>query len=124
MKGNILIADDHPGIRLLLSEVFTYESYNIKLAATGQEVLEKIKEYSFDLILLDYNLPIYDGIEVINRLKKSGFSTPTVFMSGMSEAIKDKVSKYSFVKHIIKKPFNLEDIQELVRETLALANEM
>lgn len=122
MKGNILIVDDHPGICLLLSEVFTQQSYTVKIATTGQEALDKISNHTFDLILLDNNLPIYDGMEVIRRLDRPDFSVPTVVMSGLPEKIEEKVSRFSFVKKVISKPFNIDDIQTLVTETLISSN--
>lgn len=120
MKGNILIVDDHPGICLLLSEVFTYEDYDVTEAVTGQEALDKIENNSFDIILLDQNLPLINGTEVLAILNEKEFTTPIIFMSGMSEAIVEKVKGYSFVKRVVDKPFNLFELQTYVKEILTV----
>lgn len=123
MKRNILIVDDHPAICLLLSEFFSHEGYSVMVANTGKEAIEKLKKYTFDIVFLDYNIPIIDGVSVIKRLAHGGFLTPIVLMSGMSEKIKDKVSKHPFVKRIISKPFNLDEIKMFVQKTVRLAND-
>lgn len=119
MKGNILIVDDHPGICLLLSEVFTYASYHVTNAKTGKEALEKIKSHPFDIIFLDQHLPLMNGTEILKQLNED-FTTPIILMSGMCEEIEEQAKQYSFVKKIVSKPFNLDKLQAFVEETLSV----
>lgn len=123
MKGNILIVDDHPGICLLLYEVFSNENYNVHTATTGKEALEKIKDAPIDLILIDNNLPIISGLEVIRWLEKKRFNTPVILMSGASEMLSEKVIQYSFVTKVLTKPFNIDELKSFVEKILFSANE-
>src|SRR5699024_8999645 len=116
MNNNIFIVDDHPGIRLLLTEVFMHEGYDVTTATTGKEALDRINSDSFDIILLDNNLPIMDGMEIVEQLNQSSFTTPIVLMSGLSDQLKNKATHFPFVKAVVAKPFNLDEIQALVKE--------
>src|SRR5690625_527709 len=62
MQKEILVVDDQPGIRLLLTDIFENDGYKVNTAETGQEALDKIYKNFFDLIILDYKLPILDGL--------------------------------------------------------------
>ena len=67
-KKRILIADDEPGIILLLRDYFEMQDYSVISAANGIEALEKLSQGP-DLILLDVNMPLLDGFEVCERIR-------------------------------------------------------
>ncbi|WP_284140147.1 MULTISPECIES: response regulator [unclassified Virgibacillus] len=114
MDQRILIVDDEIGIRLLLEEILTNEGYAIETANTGQEALDKLMQQTFDLLLIDYKLPILDGIEVLEQLQNNDVSIPTILMSGMMESIKQEVEAIPMVKRILGKPFNVIDVCKIV----------
>ncbi|WP_106496009.1 response regulator [Lentibacillus sp. Marseille-P4043] len=118
MRREILIVDDQPGIRLLLQEVFINEGYQVETANTGKEALEKIHSNTFDLIMLDYKLPIVDGAEVLQRLEEQGITTPAILMSGLAEGLVKESEKYSMVQEVIAKPFNIQDVCSTVKTLL------
>lgn len=113
MNGKVLIVDDHPGIRLLLSEVLMYENYDVTTVSNGKEALSELENKSFSLILLDYELPIIDGLGVIKELNDQSCMTPTIVMSGRAEEL-DELRQYPFIKTVVKKPFDLLEIQSYI----------
>lgn len=74
---NILVVDDDTDDQFLIKKAFEQDSgrYTIQLASDGTDVLENIESPSFlpDLILLDLNMPIINGFEVLYHLKQSSF---------------------------------------------------
>lgn len=118
MKGQILIVDDQPGIRLLLTDVFTNEGYVIFTAKTGQEALDKIYKHEFDLIILDDRLPIISGQEVLQQMKDDQLHIPVIMMSGLIEDLRKEITKYDMVIEAVAKPFNIKDVRTLVNLTL------
>ncbi|WP_054861231.1 response regulator [Gracilibacillus sp. JCM 18860] len=119
MEKTVLVVDDQIGIRMLLEEVISHEGYRVEQAMNGQEALDKIKQDSPDLIMLDYKLPIIDGGEaLVQLLEEDGFAIPTVVMSGLPERAEGKMKKYSSVRKTIGKPFQLNDIRILVNEII------
>ena len=69
VKHRILIVDDDDDIRQLLKYNLEKNGFTTETASNGQECLQKIKNYSPDLILLDVMMPNMDGIEVCERIK-------------------------------------------------------
>src|SRR5699024_4838843 len=116
--GKILIVDDEQGIRLLLQEVFKEEGYVVLTAETGKEALSIIKENEIDVIVIDYKLPIMNGVEVLRKLEKDVYITPIIIMSGMFEIIQKEIQDLSLVKHTLPKPFDMDDLTKKVYSLL------
>lgn len=117
--GKILIVDDEQGIRLLLQEVFKEEGYVVLTAETGKEALSIMKENDIDVIVIDYKLPIMNGVEVLRKLENDGYSTPTILMSGMFEMIQKDIQDLSLVKHTLSKPFDMDELTKQVSSLLS-----
>ncbi len=118
IKHEILIVDDQPGICLLLKDVFTNEGYDVELAHTGIEALEKIYKHSFDLVMLDYRLPILSGHEILKKMIKKEIIVPVILMSGLIENIQEDFKEENMAIKIVAKPFNLKEIIELVKSMI------
>lgn len=115
MKQNILIVDDHPGIQLLLLEVFTHQGYNVTMASTGPEALEKMRKNTFNVVVLDNQLPILTGLEVAKEMMKTGKNKHVILISGMTESLIEEAKDYPIVKAVIEKPFNITDLCAIVK---------
>ncbi|WP_430790152.1 response regulator [Virgibacillus flavescens] len=118
MKKHILVVDDQPGIRFLLDEVFTNEGYQITTASTGKEALDEIHAGSFALILLDFKLPVVDGLEVLRRMEEENINIPAILMSGLAEEISKVGESCALVKHILAKPFNIMEVCKIVNDII------
>jgi PAS domain S-box-containing protein len=68
-RSTILVVDDEPALRMAFGELLTAEGYDLILASSGMEALEKAAELIPDLILLDIRMPDMDGFEVCRRLR-------------------------------------------------------
>lgn len=115
---HILIVDDQPGIRLLLKDVFTNEGYDVMLAHTGIEALEKIYKHSFDLVMLDYRLPILNGHEILAKMIQHEITVPVILMSGLIENIQEDFKAENMTIEMVAKPFNLKEIIELAKSMI------
>ena len=118
MGRKLLIVDDHPGIRLLLSDILMNAGYETATADNGKAALEMLLEEQFSLVMLDYNLPIVDGKEIIKKLNEKEIQIPIIVMSGLIEKIENEFESYPYVKQVIAKPFNVIEIPSIVKETL------
>jgi two-component system, NarL family, invasion response regulator UvrY len=82
----VLIADDHSlmraGLKMILSE--TEDLRVAEEASNGEEVLDKLKNNSFDVMLLDINMPKKSGFEVLAELRAMGNRMPVVVLSTFS----------------------------------------
>lgn len=118
MTLEILVVDDQPGIRLLLTDILTNEGYVITTASTGKEAVDILKEKKFALMVLDYKLPIIDGMEVLRIIDELNILIPAIVMSGLVEKIEEDVKTNALVKKLIAKPFNIHEIPEVVKQVI------
>ena len=118
MSNKILIVDDQAGIRLLLEEILKSEGYETISAKTGKQACELAEQHSIDLVIMDYNLPIMNGSEVLSYLDEIGFTAPVLIITGRSRESIEKAMEYPFVQEIILKPFDIHKLKEMVSGTL------
>jgi two-component system nitrogen regulation response regulator NtrX len=81
-KARILIVDDDASIRESLQRVLKYEEYDVRLATDGPKALEALAERRHDLALLDIKMPGMDGLELLERIKKSHPDLVCIMVSG------------------------------------------
>ncbi|QKY70495.1 response regulator [Lentibacillus sp. CBA3610] len=118
MTKKILVVDDQPGIRMLIQEVFMEEGYDVTTAETGKEALDKLYRESFDLLILDYKLPVVDGLEVLNQLEHNQIYIPAIVMSGLAEDARKDLQQFSLIKEVFAKPFNIQELNSFVKRIL------
>jgi hypothetical protein len=78
----ILIVDDEASIRRALREILEFEKFKVSEAVDGMDCLAKLKEQSFDAILMDIKMPNLDGMETLERLQEVAPDTPVIMISG------------------------------------------
>ncbi len=82
MKQRILVVDDDAKVRTLLGEMLTEQGYEVVSAADGTETLQRVDDNDLSLILLDFQLPDFDGLKVLGEVKKRQPALPVVMVSG------------------------------------------
>jgi len=68
-RVSVLVVDDEPNIRLMLQTVLESEGYRVEQAGNGQEAIDKLATRKFDLMLLDLNMPVLDGMGALQKLR-------------------------------------------------------
>lgn len=119
MTKDVLIIDDQAGIRMLLSEMLTHAEYKVYTVSNGKEALDALEKQTFRLLILDYQLPILNGAEVLSELEKRGTTTPVILMSGMTEKLTEEQLASPLIKHVISKPFDIQHVLKLVKAILS-----
>ncbi|PLX82136.1 MAG: response regulator [Desulfuromonas sp.] len=121
MTRKILIAEDSPTMRSLIASAITAEGdYDIIEAANGFEALRVLPRESIDLIITDINMPDINGLELISFLKKDERFrlTPLVIITTEgSERDRERGLALGADAYLVK-PFNPDDLQQLVRRFL------
>lgn len=86
-KHTILVVEDEPLIREMVSKSLRLEGYEVEVAGTGEEGLKKIQELLPDLVLLDVLLPKLDGWDVLARLRKDDHTQgiPVIMLTALSD---------------------------------------
>jgi two-component system, OmpR family, response regulator len=112
-EARLLVVDDEPNIRELLSASLRYAGFEVATAADGQQALAMAANFRPDLLVLDVMMPGLDGFGVVRRLRESGRHTPVLFLTAR-DAAEDKVSGLTLGgDDYVTKPFSLEVIARI-----------
>jgi len=123
-KNLILIVEDDPPVRNLISTTLKTHDYKYIIASNGQEAIMEASTHNPDIVLLDLGLPDLDGVEIIRTIR-SWSNMPIIVISARSED-NDKIEALdSGADDYLTKPFSVEELLARIRVTqrrLALMN--
>jgi two-component system, OmpR family, KDP operon response regulator KdpE len=115
--ARILVIDDDPQIRRAMRATLTGRDYQVSDARTGEEGLEMLRSSSYDLVLLDINMPGMGGLETCRLIRAS--SEIAIIMLTVSNTEKDKVDALDAgADDYITKPFSMPELLARIRATL------
>ncbi len=119
-KEHILVVDDEPDIRNLISDILKDEGYSVSTAANGDEANQQLNIKQPHLILLDIWMPDIDGISLMKSWnEKNLVSAPIVMMSGHGTVETAVEATRLGAKDFIEKPLSLAKLLQTVTDTLA-----
>jgi len=101
--GRVLVAEDHPENRQLIKRILERMGLTVVAVENGRDAAQAAMDESFDLILLDIQMPIMDGEQAIKIIQATGVTTPIVALTAntMKHEI-DRYLKQGFTDHIAK----------------------
>lgn len=115
---NILVVDDEPVVREVLEEALRLQGERVTCCASAADGLQKLAADSFDMVLLDVNLPDMDGFEALSRIRKHWDDLLVVMMTGEGsiesavEALKGGAHDY------LRKPIHIEELRKTIKYAL------
>jgi two-component system response regulator AtoC len=121
----VLVVDDEPNLRRVLSAVLERDGYNVLLADGGRDALKKAKAHNgrLDLMVTDFLMPDMNGLELLEATLKLHPKLRTLIISGhgtiRSAVDAMRLGAYDFVT----KPFDVEQVRTIVRRALTAAAE-
>lgn len=120
-KPLILIVEDEKEIAKFIDLELKAENYDTKVAFDGVTGLSNYREFSPDLVVLDLMLPVLDGLEVAQRIRKTS-NTPIILLTA-KDSVEDKVTGLDAgADDYLVKPFSVEELLARVRAQLRRVN--
>jgi two-component system KDP operon response regulator KdpE len=115
--GRILVVDDEPQIRRIMRTTLTGAGYEVDDAKTGEESLEKVREFHPDLVLLDINMPGMGGLAACRAIRAS--ANIGIIMLTVRNAEADKVEALDAgADDFVTKPFSTPELLARIRAAL------
>jgi len=116
--AKVLIVDDEKSIRKTLRDILEFEDYTVDEAVDGLECVVKIKQNTYDVIILDIKMPKMDGMDALERIQDLAAETPVVMISGHAtiDTAVDAVKKGAF--DFISKPPDLNRLLITIRNAI------
>ena len=119
MAERILVVDDEPNmLRLLKTILMDKTGYEVDTTNNPLEVEKMLKEQPYDLVVTDLKMPLVDGIDLIDIIKKIDSQIPIVIITayGTMETAEEAIQKGAY--DFITKPFRKESILITIKRAL------
>ena len=114
----ILVVEDEAKVAKALCDGLTAERYDVRVAPTGEEAFFLVNSESFDLVLLDLQLPRRDGLEILSALRKRGVQTPVLILTAR-DTVEDRVQGLDRgADDYLVKPFAFAELLARIRALL------
>ncbi|MFO7604755.1 MAG: sigma-54 dependent transcriptional regulator [Desulfurivibrionaceae bacterium] len=130
----VLIVDDEPNYRLIISEIVSDEGYEVLSAESAEKAMPIVRETDLDLVITDMRMPGMGGMELLEEIKIFNPELPVIMITAFGEVEKAVKAMQAGAFNYLTKPFNNEELlvsvqkavnhYALVRENLRLKSEV
>lgn len=111
----ILVVEDEKNLNRIISEAMEDEGYSVDSCFNGLDGLDYARAASYDVIILDINMPKLNGLDMVRRLRGEGDTTPVLFLTAR-DSVSDKVEGLeSGGDYYLVKPFDFSELMAVVR---------
>ncbi|MFN8343429.1 MAG: response regulator [Spirosomataceae bacterium] len=119
-QKRVLIAEDSSVIQNLARKILEFQNYEITAVKNGEQVMQIVDKEDFDIVLLDINMPIMDGMECVKAIRdlsdKKKASLPVVAITGNAKNYSEEEFKAAGFNDVLVKPLNFDRLVEIVNE--------
>ncbi len=119
LEGNVLVIDDDPNVRDLLTDIVSGQGYTVVSAENGERAIEEVGRRHFDIIFLDLVLPGISGLEALHAIKERDKRAVIVVVTAYGD---DPIALEAMSMGpllLIRKPFKVGDIKEVLNMVVA-----
>jgi DNA-binding response OmpR family regulator len=116
--AKILLVEDDIELTEKLSTWFKSESHVVDAVSTGEDALQLLSSFTYDLIVLDWGLPGLAGVEVCKRFRADGGQAPILFITGKGEIDEKETGLDSGADDYLVKPFEMRELAARMRSLL------
>ena len=124
-KIRIFAVDDEEGVLSIIKKVF--EKHDVTTELHPLKAVEKIKQEKFDIVIVDYQMPVMNGIELLEEIKeiygKNHYIGILCTAYGTIHLFKDEFSKNLF-SYFVEKPFDIECLKDIMKRSIAKLKRM
>ena len=120
LKGSVLLAEDSAEIQLVVKRMLEAVGVTVTLAKNGQEAIDAALISSFDLILMDMEMPYVDGVEATRSLRGLGVETAIVALTGNVLPQHREAFKVAGCDGFLEKPIDHEMLLDTLKEYLSV----
>lgn len=121
MKPLVMVVDDEPGVRELIGDALRLGGYDAIEAADGREAQQMLRHTRPSLLIVDVNMPVMDGFELVRSIRDGGLETPVIMLSARGDRVDVTHGLQLGADDYVRKPFGLEElllrVQAVLRRT-------
>lgn len=117
----ILLAEDEPDLSFALAKGLKQKGYAVDSAFDGEEVLQYYHQYDYDLIILDLNLPLIDGIYVLKTIRQKDQTIKILILSARTKVEQKVIGLNLGANDYLTKPFDFLELEARISALLRLS---
>ena len=121
MKKKILLLEDDITLNETIVEYLEEHDYDVTSSFDGMSAYETIYENSFDLLLLDVNVPSLSGFDLLKNLREQDILVPAIFLTSLNSMKDFEIGYESGCDDYIRKPFELKELLLRIKTILKKA---
>ena len=107
---SILLLEDDPNLATSLLKYLKRQAYEVTWVKNGEEALDASYDNPYDLYLFDINVPLLNGIDLLQSLREAGDTTPTIIISALIDITSMSRGFRAGADDYVKKPFDIEEL--------------
>ena len=128
MKSKLLLLEDDLTLSETIADYLEEQGFEVTCVYDGEDALSSIYECNFDLLLLDVNVPVLNGFEVLKKIREDGKLIPAIFITSLNSMDSLEEGFKSGCDDYIRKPFALKElelrIQTIIKREFATKSEI
>jgi DNA-binding response OmpR family regulator len=113
-KGRVLVVDDEPAIRALVTKIVERAGHPVDSARDGAEAIARLEVENYTVLVLDLMMPNVDGYALIAHLKARGGIRPAIIVISAGDTASLRRLDGSMVHSILRKPFDIDVLGDLI----------
>jgi DNA-binding response OmpR family regulator len=114
----ILIAEDDAPLASFIAKTFTAEDHSADVAGDGEEALKRLAETAYDLLILDLNLPVMAGSQVLSKIRSYDADLPILILTAIDHVAERVACLDAGADDYLTKPFSFSELSARVRALL------
>lgn len=114
----VLIVEDNKINQLITKKILEKNYFECQVVGTGFDALEILKATTFDVILMDINMPGMDGFETTINIRKSGITIPIIALTAFSKHEVEEKAFHSGINAIVIKPYKTDELLGVIKNLI------
>jgi two-component system phosphate regulon response regulator OmpR len=114
-RRRVLVIDDDPAVRAFLAEFLEQQNFVVRTAQDGVQGLAIFGAESFELVLVDFQMPGMTGLEVAAEMRQTHPRLPLALITGTANALTTETIARAGITRMFQKPFDLEALTSWIR---------
>jgi two-component system, OmpR family, manganese sensing response regulator len=110
LMPKILVADDDPAVTQTVMEFLETQHHTVEAVFDGRSAYEQLRFYSYDLAVLDWQMPLLSGVDACRQYRDAGGKTPILMLTGKSSIDEKEVAFNAGADDYLTKPFNIREL--------------
>lgn len=120
----VLVVDDETAIRALIAKIVQRAGFTVETARDGAEAIEKLRESSFSVMVIDLMMPVVTGYDVIKHVRQSNIRNLAVIVITAGDTAAIRRLDPGLVHTVLRKPFDIDVLGDLIiAAAQSMANE-